>query len=75
MQVPSDFAVAGWFIGGAVPGQPGPAMISGHVDTVARYPKSAFPTGAVFGPVTGPVLRLITCTGTFDRASSPQRPV
>jgi hypothetical protein len=33
MQVPSDFAVAGWFIGGAVPGQPGPAMISGHVDS------------------------------------------
>jgi len=24
---------------------------------------------AAFGQVTGPVLRLVTCTGTFDRAS------
>ena len=104
MQVPGDDDLAGWFTGGAVPGQDGPAVISGHVDSktgpavfyrlrdlrpgdtvrvqraagdwlafevtgTARYAKAAFPTEAVFGPVTGPVLRLITCGGDFDRAS------
>ena len=104
MQVPGDFDLAGWFTGGAMPGQDGPAVISGHVDSktgpavfyrlrdlrpgdtvrvrraagdwlafevtgTARYAKAAFPTEAVFGPVTGPVLRLITCGGDFDRAS------
>ena len=104
MQVPGDYDLAGWFTGGAMPGQDGPAVISGHVDSktgpavfyrlrdlrpgdsvrvqraagdwlafevtgTARYAKTAFPTEAVFGPVTGPVLRLITCGGDFDRAS------
>jgi sortase (surface protein transpeptidase) len=104
MQVPGDDDLAGWFTGGAMPGQDGPAVISGHVDSrtgpavfyrlrdlrpgdsvrvqraagdwlafevtgTARYAKAAFPTEAVFGPVTGPVLRLITCGGDFDRAS------
>jgi sortase (surface protein transpeptidase) len=104
MQVPGDYDLAGWFTGGAMPGQDGPAVISGHVDSrtgpavfyrlrdlrpgdtvrvrraagdwlafevtgTARYAKAAFPTEAVFGPVTGPVLRLITCGGEFDRAS------
>jgi sortase (surface protein transpeptidase) len=104
MEVPRDYGLAGWFTGGAVPGQDGPAVISGHVDSktgpavfyrlrdlsegdivrVKRadgnwltfkvtgsvsYAKAAFPTDAVFGPVTGPVLRLITCGGGFDRAS------
>ena len=104
MQVPGDYDLAGWFTGGAMPGQDGPAVISGHVDSktgpavfyrlrdlrpgdtvrvqraagdwlafevtgTARYAKTAYPTEAVFGPVTGPVLRLITCGGDFDRAS------
>ena len=104
MQVPGDYNLAGWFTGGAMPGQEGPAVISGHVDSktgpavfyrlrglrpgdtvrvqraagdwlafevtgTARYAKAAFPTEAVFGPVTGPVVRLVTCTGTSDRAS------
>jgi hypothetical protein len=30
--VPKDPAVAGWYTGGAKPGQPGPAVILGHVD-------------------------------------------
>jgi Sortase domain len=102
MEVPRDYGLAGWFTGGAMPGQDGPAVISGHVDSrtgpavfyrlrelragdrvrvrradgrwlafrvtgSARYAKAEFPTGAVFGPVTGPVLRLITCGGAFDR--------
>jgi sortase (surface protein transpeptidase) len=104
MEVPRDYGLAGWFTGGAMPGQDGPAVISGHVDSksgpavfyrlrdlrpgdiirvrraagdwlafevtgTARYAKAEFPTEAVFGPVTGPVLRLITCGGDFDRAS------
>ena len=103
MEVPRDYGLAGWFTGGAMPGQDGPAVISGHVDSktgpavfyrlrelrrgdrirvqraagdwlvfevtgTARYAKAAFPTEAVFGPVTGPVLRVITCGGDFDRA-------
>jgi len=104
MEVPRDYDLAGWFTGGAMPGQDGPAVIAGHVDSrsgpavfyrlgdlrpgdpvrvqradggwlgfevtaTARYPKDRFPTEAVFGPVTGPVVRLVTCTGTSDRAS------
>jgi len=33
MQVPSDFQAAGWFTGAAEPGQLGPAVIAGHVDS------------------------------------------
>jgi sortase (surface protein transpeptidase) len=104
MEVPRDYGLAGWFTGGAMPGQDGPAVISGHVDSTsgpavfyrlrelrpgdlirvrraagdwlafavtgtARYAKADFPTDAVFGPVTGPVLRVITCGGNFDRSS------
>jgi sortase family protein len=103
MQVPVDYARAGWFTGGPAPGDTGPAVIAGHVDSrsgpavfyrlrelrggdainivradgstarfvtdeVVRYPKRAFPTQAVFGPVPDPALRLITCGGRFDRA-------
>jgi sortase (surface protein transpeptidase) len=103
MQVPGDYGVAGWFTGGPAPGETGPAVIAGHVDSrsgpavfyrlgdlrngdaikilradgttarfvvdnVARYPKQAFPTQAVFGPAPDPVLRLITCGGRFDRS-------
>jgi sortase (surface protein transpeptidase) len=40
-----------------------------EVTATARYAKAEFPTEAVFGPVTGPVLRLVTCGGAFDRSS------
>jgi Sortase domain len=33
MQVPADFQAAGWFTGAAEPGQLGPAVIAGHVDS------------------------------------------
>jgi sortase (surface protein transpeptidase) len=102
MQVPGDFQVAGWFTGGQQPGQLGPAVIAGHVDSrtgpavfhrlrdlrpgdqvrvvradrrvirfrvdsLASYPKRSLPDDAVYGATTAPVLRLITCAGTFDR--------
>jgi sortase (surface protein transpeptidase) len=96
-------APAGWYRQLASPGEVGPAVILGHVDTardgpavfyrlpelrpgdtitvtrrdgstavftvdqVAGYPKSAFPTEAVYGTLDHPALRLITCGGTFDR--------
>jgi sortase (surface protein transpeptidase) len=33
MQVPDDFGTAGWFTGAAEPGQLGPALVAGHVDS------------------------------------------
>jgi LPXTG-site transpeptidase (sortase) family protein len=35
VEVPTDFGVAGWFADGPRPGQPGPAVILGHVDSRA----------------------------------------
>ncbi len=92
---------AGWFDLGPTPGQPGPAVIAGHVDSyqgpgvfyrlgdlrpgnqidvtradgtvavfrvdaVDEYRKASFPTQQVYGPVSYPGLRLITCGGQFD---------
>ena len=36
------------------------------VDSVARYPKAAFPTALVYGNTDRAALRLITCGGAFD---------
>lgn len=33
LEVPSDFATAGWYVEGPEPGEPGPAVIAGHVDS------------------------------------------
>jgi len=95
-------APAGWYQNLATPGEVGPAIVLGHVDTrdgpaifyrlrelrpgaaiavtradgrtavftvnqVSEYPKSAFPADAVYGATDRPVLRLITCGGSFDR--------
>jgi sortase (surface protein transpeptidase) len=108
MEVPQDFARAGWFTGGPAPGTSGPAVIAGHVDSrsgpavffrlrelepgdvvtvrladgrqsrfvvdgVSLYSKDDFPTEAVFGPVPGVALRLITCGGGFDRVARSYR--
>jgi hypothetical protein len=42
--------------------------LSFTVTRVADYPKSDFATAEVYGPTTGPELRLITCGGAFDRS-------
>lgn len=39
------------------------------VDDVRRYPKARFPTQFVYGNTNHAALRLITCGGSFDRAS------
>ena len=46
----------------------GGRTVSFSVDGVGQYSKTSFPTAAVYGPVPGPVLRLITCGGAFDRS-------
>jgi sortase family protein len=104
LEVPRDFADTGWWTGGARPGERGPAVIAGHVDSSTgpavffrlgelrsgdaitvervdgssvrfrversgRYPKDRFPTAQVYGSTRAPALRLITCSGTFDRAT------
>jgi Sortase domain len=33
LQAPNDPAVAGWYVRGAAPGEPGPTVIAGHVDS------------------------------------------
>jgi sortase (surface protein transpeptidase) len=40
------------------------------VSRVARYPKSQFPSRAVYGAIDHAGLRLITCAGKYDAASS-----
>jgi sortase (surface protein transpeptidase) len=40
-----------------------------RVTAVRTFRKLKFPTAAVYGPVPGAQLRLITCGGTFDPAT------
>jgi hypothetical protein len=104
LEVPTNYADAGWWTGGPRPGERGPAVIAGHVDSRTgpavffrlrqlrpdatiiidrrdgtrahfkvlggeQYPKARFPTARVYGSTPGPTLRLITCSGAFDRSS------
>ena len=104
LEVPRRFGDTGWWSGGSRPGEPGPAVIVGHVDShtgpavfyrlnelrrgdrirvlgrngsaatfaverMERHPKARFPTAEVYGRTRGPSLRLITCSGGFDRSS------
>lgn len=101
LQVPARFDTPGWFTAGPAPGQLGPAVLAGHVDSttgpgifyrlgalrpgalvvitladgstarftvdrVVSYPKTHFPTLAVYGATPRAELRLITCGGVFD---------
>lgn len=103
IEVPADPRQAGWYRLGSVPGDAGPAVILGHLDSttgpavfarlaglrlgdqvlvaradgsqvrfqvyrVATFAVTSFPTEAVYGATPDPVLRLITCGGTFSRA-------
>jgi hypothetical protein len=107
---PHRWDMAGWYAGegGTRPGDPGSAVVLGHVDSrsgpavfyrvrelrrgdqvevttadgtvfrftvgrVEQYPKSRFPTADVYYPTLTPKLRLVTCGGSFDRASHHYR--
>jgi sortase (surface protein transpeptidase) len=104
MQTPRHFGNTGWFRPGPEPGERGPAVIAGHIDSytgpavffklgdlrrgdsivitradhsvihfrvqgLERWPKQSFPTKRVFGRTRGATLRLITCSGDFNRAT------
>ena len=104
LEVPRRFGDTGWWSGGARPGERGPAVIVGHVDSktgpavfyrlgqlrrgdrirvldhdgaattfaverLEHHAKAHFPTAAVYGPTRAPALRLVTCSGGFDRSS------
>jgi hypothetical protein len=43
------------------------------VDKARSFPKNRFPTDAVFGPTPVAELRLVTCSGSFDRARGSYR--
>jgi sortase (surface protein transpeptidase) len=95
---------AGWFDEGARPGEPGRAVIIGHLDSQtgpglfallpgvhngtdvsvtdargavhrfqvvgkAQVPKATFPSAAVYGASSRPVLVLITCGGPYTEGS------
>ena len=96
--------VTGWYSQGPTPGETGPAIIVGHldstkgpaifwrlselqpgqiveidradgktakfkIDAVKQFPQAGFPTKEVYGNTNTAQLRLITCAGTFDRAT------
>ncbi|CCG05478.1 class F sortase [Blastococcus saxobsidens] len=42
LEVPADYDVAGWYRGGPAPGELGPAVIAGHVDSAAEGPAVFF---------------------------------
>lgn len=44
-----------------------------EVDHVASFFKDSFPTRAVYGYTDDSALRLVTCGGTFDRATGNYR--
>lgn len=102
VEVPESYEKVGWYENGATPGEVGPAVVLGHVDSykgpavfyslpklekgdeievlradgttavfkveeMERYSRENFPTELVYGHTDKPTLRLVTCTGTFNR--------
>jgi sortase (surface protein transpeptidase) len=63
MQVPGDYGVAGWFTGGPAPGETGPAVIAGHVDSRSG-PAVVYRLGALR---TGDAIRILRADGTTAR--------
>lgn len=104
VSVPDNYTDVGWYKFSPTPGERGPAVILGHVDsyqgpavfwslgqvkigdeilveradgTIAtflvegfeRYPQSDFPTEKVYGNIPYAGLRLITCSGTYNKGA------
>jgi hypothetical protein len=106
---PRQWDMAGWYADGTRPGDPGSAVMLGHVDSrtdgpavffrlrdlrrgdeikvvradgstvrfavdrTEQFPKSRFPTDAVYYPTLTPELRLVTCGGSFDTTAGHYR--
>lgn len=103
-EVPKGYTQVGWYKFGPTPGELGPAVILGHVDSyqgpavffslgqlregddifveredgtrahfqvtkLERNKQSNFPTHEVYGDINHAGLRLITCTGIFERGA------
>jgi LPXTG-site transpeptidase (sortase) family protein len=49
------------------------ASVTFSIRESRSFPKTAFPTAAVYDRTDGPELRLITCDGTFDRQARSYR--
>jgi LPXTG-site transpeptidase (sortase) family protein len=104
LEVPSNAKDVGWYKRSPVPGEKGPAILVGHLDSavgrgvfynlkklrpgdnisinksdgttatfivekVEQYAENKFPTEKVYGKTDEPVLRLLTCAGTFNHKS------
>jgi sortase (surface protein transpeptidase) len=112
MEVPRPgplYDQAAWYRYSPTPGEIGPSVIIGHVDSAKRgpsvfftlgalkpgqrievaradgttaafgidsvesFPKNSFPTRAIYGDTDYAALRLITCGGSFDKATGNYR--
>lgn len=104
IEVPEGYHTVGWYQRGSTPGELGPAIILGHVDSIdgagvfyslgqlepgdtftieradgsvpefevialERYMQDEFPTDLVYGPIGYAGIRLITCSGTFNKTT------
>lgn len=49
------------------------STVAFRVERLEQVPKDQFPSAAVYGPVPGPALRLITCGGQFDGSTGHYR--
>jgi hypothetical protein len=54
-------------------GQPDGTTTRFLVGRLERHPKTALPTKRIWSTTNRPVLRLITCAGSFDRATGHYR--
>ena len=104
LHVPSSPDLTGWYDLGPKPGEIGPSVITGHLDSAAgpgvfwnlnktrigdeidvvrddgsiavfkiykeeKYPQNNFETQKVYGAVSDAELRVITCAGTYSKAT------
>jgi len=104
VDVPDSYEKVGWYVGGASPGEKGPAVILGHVDSykgravfyslgqlkegdeiiinredgtaatfevtfLKRYNQDTFPTEEIYGKTEESVIRLVTCSGIYNRST------
>lgn len=105
IEVPEKTNEVGWYQYGPTPGELGPAVVLGHVDSylgpavffylgqlepgdhvyidredgvtatfevtaLARYDQSDFPSHLVYGDIDHAGLRLVTCSGDYDRGTN-----
>jgi hypothetical protein len=62
VQVPGDVQVIGWYRFGPAPGQPGPAVLVGHVDSAQSGPGAFFRLGTL---APGAVVRVLLSDGSM----------